>query len=344
MAQQHIVIIGAGIIGMSIAHALARTASKVTLVEALEGPGRGVSAASFGWITCAAGDPDIPEAVYASRLQAIDDHAALDRDLGNRWCAPSNGALVWGVTDAETRDWAHRHTARGSSVRLLDRARIADLEPMIAAPPALAAHFHRETAVDVRDACEVLLGRACDHGAAAIFGQKVTGLDVAGGRIAGVRLAGRTLPADRVIVAAGSASVRIVGDLMPDHGVTTSPAALVTLRVDSGRLGHILDGGGLEIRSRRDGELIVASGVDGGRDAGARAEMGRNVLARVRRMFPGLSNPRVERVEIADRPFLAEGRPLLSSARDVEGLYLAVAHPGVILAPEMSRLAMDLLR
>ena len=34
---------------------------------------------------------------------------------------------------------------------------------------------------------------------------------------------------------------------------------------------------------------------------------------------------------------------LFSTAQDVEGLYLAVAHPGVILAPEISRQGAELM-
>lgn len=343
MASQHVIIIGAGIVGSSIAHRISRTGAKVTVIDALEGPGRGLSSASFGWITCAAGSPDLPEPEYRQRLDGIASYGELDREFGGRLCAPSNGALVWGADEAETRDWASRHAAMGSPVRLLDRSEIAALEPMLAEPPALAAHFSREKAVDVRDACEVLLQSARHNGATTLFGQTVLGLDVAGGRIAGVRLSGQTIAADRVIVAAGAASAGIVGDVMPGHGIHTSPAALITLSVEGRRLGHILDGGGLEIRSRRNGEVIAASGVDAGRDNQTKAELGREVLERVRRIYPGLSNPRVERVEIADRPFIGEGRPLVSTTPDASGLYLAVAHPGVILAPQISALVAGML-
>tara|TARA_R110000850_G_scaffold42432_13_gene108882 strand:+ start:44 stop:439 length:396 start_codon:yes stop_codon:yes gene_type:complete len=79
LGAHHIVIIGAGIVGASIAHRLSRTNVNVTVIDALEGPGLGVSAASFGWITCSAGTPDLPELVYQSRLAAIDDYGRLTR-------------------------------------------------------------------------------------------------------------------------------------------------------------------------------------------------------------------------------------------------------------------------
>lgn len=344
MGGPHIIVIGAGIVGASIVHTLSRKGAKVTIVDALEGPGLGVSAASFGWITCAAGDPDIPESVYRSRLEAIDSYAALDAEFGGQICAPSRGALVWGADDAETLDWAQRHEARGSHVQLVTRAEIAAMEPLIAAPPALAAHFPREKAVDVRDACALLIRSACEAGAQAIFGQEVRSLDIRGGRVAGVRLADRTIAADQVVVAAGAHSPALIGDVMPDHGVSMSPAALISLKADSGRFAHILDGGGLEIRSRRNGELIVASDVDDALEEQVKTDLAQDVLAKIRRVFPAIVNPRVTGVVIGQRPVLADDRPLVSAARDATGLFLAASHPGVILAPEIAHRIIDMTK
>lgn len=341
MAHQHIIIIGAGIIGALIARTLAQTGNKVTLIDALDAPGQGVSAASFGWITCAAGDPDIAEPVYRQRLEAIENYAALDRDYRGNLCAPLSGALVWGDSKSETIDWAERHAQRGSVVRLVRRAEIADLEPLLANPPELAACFPNEKALDVSHACSLFTGSARENGADLLFGQKVLGLDVSHGRITGVRLSGLTITADQVIVAAGASSAQILGDLMPDHGIYTSPAALITLSVDTGRIHHVLDGDGIEIRSRRDGSLIAASGLREGDIDAVRAELAGEVLAGVRRLLPGLENPHVTSVHIARRPFIPEGQSLVSTSRNIQGLHLAVAHPGVILAPKISRLVAE---
>ncbi len=343
MGVHNIVVIGAGIVGASIAHHLSRANVNLTVIDALEGPGLGVSAASFGWITCAAGAPDLPEEVYQSRLQAIDDYERLDDEFGGQICAPSKGALVWGGNEAETLDWAQQHEARGSVVRLVNSAALAAMEPMIGDPPALAAHFPREKAVDVQDACALLTRSAYRANAQLIFGQKVFGLEVAGGRVKGVRLMDRTIAADHVVVAAGAQSPEILGEVMPDHSISMSPAALVSLRADVFGLTHIIDGDGLEIRSRRNGELIIASGVENGPEEQIKADLAQHMLAKVCRVFPAIINPRVTSVEIGRRPFLADGRPLVSSADGVEGLILAASHPGVILAPEIARRVVNIV-
>ena len=343
MAQHRIIVIGAGIVGVSIAHRLSGNGARVTLVEAREAPGLGVTAASFGWITCAAGDDSVPEPDYRRRLQAIEDYARLDRDFGGRLCAPCRGAIVWGATEDETRGHAQGHEERGSVVRLIGAAEIAEFEPMIAEPPALAARFPRERALDVAHACILLARAAREAGAETLFGETVLGLETTGGRVSGVRLSGGSLAADRVIVAAGAHSAALVADFMPDHGITTSPSALVTISVESGRLAHVLDGGGIEIRSRGNGDLVAACGVEDDLDDRALSALADDVLSRVRRLFPGMENPRVDHVQLGQRTMLADGRPLVSAARAPEGLYLAVAHPGVILAPEISRQVAELL-
>jgi len=343
MGAHHIIVVGCGIVGALTAHRLSCAGVNVTVIDALEGPGLGVSAASFGWITCAAGDPGIPSRIYRSRLEAIDNYAVLDEEFGGQICAPSKGALVWGSNEAETLDWAQRHEARGSVVRLVSRTELAAMEPLMVDPPALAAHFACEKAVDVQDACALLIRSACEAGAQVVFNQKVLGLDVSKGRVAGVRLADRIIAADQVVIAAGAQSPVIIGDLMPEHGVSMSLAALISLRADAGKLAHILDGDGLEIRSRKNGEFIVASGVDDSQEEQIKAELARDVLSKFRLRFPAILNPRVTSVVIGQRPFLAKERPLVSAARDVEGLFLAACHPGVILAPEIARRITDIV-
>ncbi len=343
MRSRHIIIIGAGIVGACIAHTLSRKDLKVTIVDALAGPGLGVSAASFGWITCAAGSPESPDQVYRSRLESVDHYVSLDVEFGGRILAPSKGALIWGADEGETLEWAQRHEARGSQVRLVSRAEIAAMEPLIAAPPSLAAYFPRERAVDVREACALLVRSSIDFGSKVMFNCRIQGLETRNGRVAGVRLQDRIIAADQVIVAAGAQSPALIADAMPENGVTVSPAALITLSADNGRLAHVTKGGGLEIRSRKNGELIVAIGVENGPETPSKAMLAQEVLSKLQRLYPAIANPCVTSVEIGMRPFHDDDAPIVSAADEVEGLYLAVAHPGVILAPEMARMLADMV-
>lgn len=55
--DKHIVVIGAGIVGASLAYHLADKGAKVTVVEAAE-IASGVTATSFAWINTTHGEPD----------------------------------------------------------------------------------------------------------------------------------------------------------------------------------------------------------------------------------------------------------------------------------------------
>ena len=110
----HTIIIGAGIVGASIAHRLSKAGAKVTLIDAAEAPGMGVSAASFGWITTAAGDPDLPDDVYGQRLRAIEDYAALDRDFGA--VSAPHAAVRWCGAQARTKPATGQTDTRGRAV------------------------------------------------------------------------------------------------------------------------------------------------------------------------------------------------------------------------------------
>ncbi len=56
MAQKHIVVVGAGIIGASIAWHLTRAGARVTILAAGD-PGGLATPASFAWINASSGNP-----------------------------------------------------------------------------------------------------------------------------------------------------------------------------------------------------------------------------------------------------------------------------------------------
>jgi glycine/D-amino acid oxidase-like deaminating enzyme len=77
MMKQQVIVIGAGIIGASIAYQLAKAGAAVTVLDA-GGPAGQASGASFGWINASFYvDPDH----FALRLAGIEAHERLARSL-----------------------------------------------------------------------------------------------------------------------------------------------------------------------------------------------------------------------------------------------------------------------
>src|SRR5688500_3832177 len=80
--KQSVVIVGAGIIGSSLARELVRGGSNVTLVDAGEA-GTGTTAASFAWVNSYLKEPHSYAQLNALGLAAHERWAAEHR--GRRW-------------------------------------------------------------------------------------------------------------------------------------------------------------------------------------------------------------------------------------------------------------------
>jgi glycine/D-amino acid oxidase-like deaminating enzyme len=64
------------------------------------------------------------------------------------------------------------------------------------------------------------------------------------------------------------------------------------------------------------------------------------MLAEARRLLPGI-DIEIERTTIATRPIPADGLPVVGRPNGKEGLYVAVMHSGVTLAPIIGRMAAE---
>ena len=97
MDRHHVIIIGAGIVGVSCAHQLSQRGSRVTLIEAGPGPGvQGATAAGMGHIVVNDGDPDILKLCLRGREMW---RQLLDENVGDRgyW----NTGTLWLAEDEE---------------------------------------------------------------------------------------------------------------------------------------------------------------------------------------------------------------------------------------------------
>lgn len=339
MAAPKVVIIGAGILGATIAHVLSRSQARVCLVEEKTAPGLGVTRHSFGWINHVTADPEADPTMYRRRRDASTRYERLDRALGGRLLGRRRGSLVWEASEEATERLVRRHAAHGSPTRLIGQREFARLAPLVAEPPRGAAYSPDDAALDP-DATALLLRSAMESGARIILGRRAEAIHTIADRAAGVRLAGEMLEADSVVIAAGMGSARLLPGFAPRPEIAASPAALITIAADGGALGCILRGPELEIRSCGDGRLLAAAGAPSEDGEDARRSLAEVTLAGIRRMLPAIGDPRLISVGIGPRPMPAGG-PLSGRLPAIPNLFLAVAHPGVILAPEIAETIAD---
>lgn len=333
-AGPRVAVVGAGIVGTSVAYHLAARGTAVTLVDAAE-PASGVTRRSFAWLNVAHTEP-LP--YQALRQSALDDWHRVEEATGGAvsvdWC----GALTWEKDLADTERLATHHAAAGYDVRLLSRAQIAELEPGLIEPPALAAHAPGEGAVDPVATTRALVAAARGAGAETRFGARALGLLCEGDRVTGVAVEDGQVRADAVVLAAGLGSVDLANAIGIALPVSASPATLVRMRADRPLVRGILSSPGFEIRQIPGGGLLAAeSYVDDSPENGPEAA-GRRLVEAVRAGLRG-----AETVSLIDavpgwRPMPEDGGPIVGRVASRPGLYLAAMHAGVILAPTIGRL------
>nr|WP_275540447.1 FAD-dependent oxidoreductase [Rhizobium tubonense] len=336
-------VVGSGVVGASIAYHLARRGAEVQLLDERQAPGCGVTGHAFGWINLVNGSSTANPASYRLRLQAIEDFRRLETEFPEAFEGVRCGSIVWEKTPAMTEARAREHQAWGAPIELVDAAAIALMEPSLRDVPDCAAFSPDDIAIDPGDLSRALVRAAVSAGATANFGIKVTSVETLNGRATGVRTAGDIIDADAVVIAAGTAVDTLTSALGANIGVESSPCVLLRYQVEQPFITRILCGSELEIRQANDHSLIVATSyVEGAEDDAAMA-IGHRFLEAIGRSLAVPGEIAFRKGVVGYRPFFADGFPRLGFLPQVEGVYVAVGHPGVILAPLLGRLATEAL-
>lgn len=328
-----VVVVGAGVVGASIAHHLARAGREVVVLES-GAPACGVTAASFAWVGLAKSSAGASSDSMRRRAASEFDRvvAELSSPVGLRRC----GAITWEETDAATRAFVAAHQAAGHRMELLTGHEVAAHEPGLHQVPAIAAYAPDDLGVDPVLYTRALLQSAQGHGADVQTHTPVSALLVSDGRVRGVRTDHGDLAASDVVLATGTGSVELAATVGVDIGVRASPCCLIRFSTPRPLVRGILSTPDFEIRQLDDTTLLAAEDVPAG-FSGDPVDLAISVLAGLRSHLAGADELRLQHAVIADRPIPADGRPIVGPAAGTPGLHLAIAQPGILLSAAIGR-------
>jgi glycine oxidase len=365
-----VLVIGGGVIGLSIAWRAAQRGFTVTVAD--PAPGRGASHAAAGMIT------PVSEAQYAERelyqlgaasqrlypAFAAEVAAVSGRPAGYR----QTGTLqvAWDHDDlALLAEYRQLQESFGVTVQPLTSRECRAAEPML--DPAVRGGLLApdDASVDPRLLTAALLAAAGRAGVT-LLRQAAAEVTVAGGRAAGAVLAdGTALRADHVVLAAGWRSAAI-GGLPPGVAPPVRPVKgqILRLRTGPGGTGHdaavppgpgnsagpagtqspglltrtvrgIVRGSSVYLVPRDSGELVIgATQEELGSDTRVTAGGVWELLRDARAIVPGITELELAEAVAGLRPGTPDNAPILGPA-GLPGLVLATGHfrAGVLLAP-----------
>lgn len=333
-----VAVIGAGILGASAAYHLARAGATVTIFERAPAAAAGVTAKAFGWVGAAAEDPSKHPELFRFRLNALSDFDRLDDELQGKLVRHARGALIWKEDPESTTRLVRHQSEAGAKAELVSAQDIAKLEPGLATPPEAALYAMSDFAVDPITLTRTLIAAAQEAGAQLRCDQGAVGVETKGGRLC-IRTehSGRQI-VDRVVIANGIEAAAMARTFGVDLALECRPAALIRLAAHPPCIRRILRGPELEIRQALDGHLIAAECMPDNGEAGLPG-LGREVATAARRVLGLGDTPTVLSCKAGNRAIPDHGFPVCGPLPGAPGCYVMVAHPGVILAPFLARMA-----
>jgi glycine/D-amino acid oxidase-like deaminating enzyme len=338
-----VTIIGAGIVGVSIAHELARHDDvDVTLVDtALPGGGTGV--VGMAWLNAS---NKRPRDYFELNSAGVREYHRWKQRDGHDWIHLTGSVAGESyVPDlarriAELTGWGYRAEplTRDGVVRLLTG------QAALTTSDALFAHYPDEGWVDVAAAVSWMLRRAGERGLTCRFGSAVSALEPTGNGFRVVLADGSRFPAGQVVNAAGPAAdrvARLLGrrlPLAPTRGFT------LRLRAPLVRLDPVFHTAAISVRPDGPGHFRVHHEAVDRLVEAERSELRAALLRGAGSLVPALASAEVVTEYAGVRPIPADSFSSIGRVGSVPGYIEAVTHSGVTLGPLVGRLVADIVR
>jgi glycine oxidase len=338
-----VIIVGAGVIGLSIARELARRGVGDIVVCDKGALGKEASWAAGGilapqveadrsddFFKLATASRDL----YPSFAQALRDETNIDVELDQ------TGTLYVAFTDDEEAELKQRlewQQRAGLRVEWLHGADVRCIEPNVSSEVRCALRFPDDWQVENRKVVEALIAANEKLGVRLFPNCEVTSLRVDGDRVVGVETGNGRIDAARVIVCAGAWTSSLTTptssapiEIEPVRGqmLCFKPAEQIPRHVIYSQRGYLVP--------RRDGRLLTGSTNEHvGFDKSVTDEGVNSIKSMALEIAPRLASEPIVDSWAGFRPRSLDDMPVLGPDADIVGLFYATGHfrNGILLAP-----------
>lgn len=344
-----VIVIGAGVLGASIAYQLAKRGTDVTVID--KGiPGDAASSASFAWLNS---NTKELRSYHDLNVISMAEWNVIAREMRSSDWLHQSGHLDVAGTAADAEELLER-VARlesyGYAAVPMAPAEITRIDPVLRlrGEYKAAAFFPTEGYISIPLLIHELLTAAVGFGATVHHSTEVADILSEGDSVKGVVLeGGEKITSDVTVVAAGAG----IGKLMATQGIEVhtegSPGVSIITSPGASRLNTVVHLPGLSVRPDTGGRLMVRSeAIDQQIDLKTWTVPESAARELFEQAGEGLTdvNPaalRAERIQIANRPYPFDGLPVVGFWDDRPGLYVATMHSGVTLGAVTGRLAAE---
>lgn len=343
----NVVIIGGGVIGLTIARALSqRGVRDVMLIE------RGRPGAEASWAAGGILAPQVEvdhqdeffQLACASRDLYPEFATSLKEETGVDVELDTTGTLYLGFTRQDEEELRHRHqwqTGEGLQVEWLTGDEARRLEPHVSANVRCALRFPRDIQVENRRLVEALVRANEELGVQLVINTQVTALGIKDERVCRVETSNGPVAAPIVVVAAGAWSSLIdsPGLFLPPIQVEPVRGQMLCFSADPadpniGR--HVIYSPRGYLVPRRDGRVLAGSTVEQvGFDKRVTDDGVSAIKAMALEITASIAGLSVIDSWAGFRPRALDGLPVLGPCEKIRGLLYATGHyrNGILLAP-----------